>query len=174
MSNPEIKVYDNFLSAEKYHSISDPMLSPFFPWYFHDAIVYDTAEEVEDPRMFQFSHIFFDRVQMGDTFRLLQPFVEKMKPSSLIRVKANLQPNTETIRQNPFHIDYKHSGDYENAKTAIYYVNTNNGKTVFEDGTKVDSVANRLVVFNPRLKHAGTTCTDQKCRIVINFNYYVL
>ena len=35
-------------------------------------------------------------------------------------------------------------------------MNTNNGKTLFENGKEVDSVANRLVVFGNTLKHTGT------------------
>ena len=56
--------------------------------------------------------------------------------------------------------------------TAIFYINTNNGYTEFEDGTRVESVANRIVNFPANLKHRGTRCTDQKIRIVINFNYF--
>ena len=41
----------------------------------------------------------------------------------------------------------------------------------FEDGTKVPSVANTFVTFPSDIKHTGTTCTDQKFRSVINFNY---
>ena len=55
--------------------------------------------------------------------------------------------------------------------TAIYYVNTNNGYTYFEDGQKVESVENRLVIMPSNLPHAGATCTDELRRVVINFNY---
>ncbi len=57
-------------------------------------------------------------------------------------------------------------------KTSIFYVNTNNGYTKFEDGTIVESVANRMVIFPANIKHTGTTCSDEKRRVVINFNYY--
>ena len=50
-------------------------------------------------------------------------------------------------------------------------MNTNNGYTEFEDGTKVESVANRFVSFPEKMKHRGTSCTDKKTRIVININY---
>ena len=56
--------------------------------------------------------------------------------------------------------------------TSIFYVNTNNGYTEFEDGTKIESVANRMVTFPTNLKHRGTSCTDEKIRVVINFNYF--
>ena len=56
--------------------------------------------------------------------------------------------------------------------TAIYYLNTNNGFTKFENGDKVNSVANRIVIFDSNLKHTGTSCTDSYARLLINFNYF--
>jgi hypothetical protein len=50
-------------------------------------------------------------------------------------------------------------------------MNTCNGYTLFEDGTKVESVANRIVTFPNSMKHTGTTTTDSEYRMVINFNY---
>ena len=55
--------------------------------------------------------------------------------------------------------------------TSIFYMNTNNGYTEFEDGTKVESIANRIVSFPFNMEHTGTSCTDEQTRIVINFNY---
>ena len=57
-------------------------------------------------------------------------------------------------------------------QTAIYYVNSNDGYTLFEDGTKVESVGNRLVRFPTNIKHTGTTCTDANRRVLINFNWF--
>ena len=59
-----------------------------------------------------------------------------------------------------------------NITTAILYVNSNNGYTLFEDGTKVESVENRIVLFDSNLRHTGTTCTEEKVRIVVNFNFF--
>ena len=58
-----------------------------------------------------------------------------------------------------------------NQKTAIFYINTNNGYTLFKDGTKVDSVQNTMLIFDGSLDHCGVSCTDQKRRIVLNINY---
>ena len=44
-------------------------------------------------------------------------------------------------------------------------------ETIFEDGKKVESVANRMLTFPANMKHTGTSCTDEKTRVVINFNY---
>jgi hypothetical protein len=51
-------------------------------------------------------------------------------------------------------------------------MNTNNGYTEFEDGTRVESVANRFISFPVGMKHRGTSCTDKKTRVVINFNFH--
>ena len=68
----------------------------------------------------------------------------------------------KTVREHAEHIDYdaSHLG-------AIYSINTCNGYTRIGD-TKVDSVANRIVFFDPSQKHASTTCTDQRRRLNIN------
>ena len=50
-------------------------------------------------------------------------------------------------------------------------MNTNDGYTIFDNGTMINSVKNRLITFPAKMKHAGTSCTDQKRRVVINFNY---
>ena len=56
--------------------------------------------------------------------------------------------------------------------TSIFYVNTNDGYTKFKDGTKVKSIANRMLTFPANMKHCGTSCTNERRRIVINFNYF--
>ena len=54
---------------------------------------------------------------------------------------------------------------------AIYYVNNNNGYTMFDD-QKVESKENRLYFFDANTNHVGTNSTDCKNRMVINFNYF--
>ena len=57
-------------------------------------------------------------------------------------------------------------------KTAIYYVNTNNGYTKFKkNNKKIISEKNKLIIFDNDLEHTGSTCTDDRLRVVINFNY---
>ena len=110
----------------------------------------------------------------------------KADVQSIWRIKANLLTKTPNIIENEFHVDmgrvYKdgveidssggHKKLLKQSTTSIFYVNTNNGYTKFEDGTKIESVANRLVSFSSNMKHKGTSCTDEKIRVVINFNYF--
>ena len=62
---------------------------------------------------------------------------------------------------------------YPNILSAIYFVNSNNGYTYFktDELIQVENIKNRLVIFPNGLLHSGTTCTDAKARVVINFNY---
>ena len=65
------------------------------------------------------------------------------------------------------HVDYPfpHKG-------AIFYLNTNNGLTILEDKVEVESIENRLLLFDSSKQHKSTTCTDDKCRINVNFNFF--
>ena len=175
--NEQIKIIDNFLEKSDLQKILTTIESPFFPWYYYPFVDEHTKEELEDKRKFQFVHTFYasigNNINMSDTYEIIKPIVNKLNPSTLIRIKTNLLTKQSELMQNNFHTDFQHKKDYENMKTAIFYVNTNNGKTIFENGQTVDSVANRVVIFPANLKHTGTTCTDKKTRVVINFNYYV-
>ena len=47
--------------------------------------------------------------------------------------------------------------------------------TIADDGERANiglTCENRLIDFDSNMEHTGSTCTDQKCRIVININYY--
>ena len=63
------------------------------------------------------------------------------------------------------------SDGFDRCKTAVLYLNTNNGYTKFKTGEQVESVENRLVLFDGNVQHAGTTCTDKRYRAVFNLNF---
>ena len=81
--------------------------------------------------------------------------------------KANIILRRSKIIEHGFHNDVKFQ-----CRTGILYLNTNDGYTCFEDGSKIESVENRFVAFDSGLKHSGTTCTNERCRIVLNINYF--
>jgi hypothetical protein len=166
--NKQISVYDNFLDIQYYHSLFKTLYEESeFDWYLNRSIDHDT--DFLDCCKIQFTHHFFKETT-GPTdspfLHLIDPIIKKLKPKKISRIKANLLPYTENLRINTFHIDGNN-----HTKTAIYYINTNNGYTIFEDDTKINSLANRMIIFDSLLYHTGTTCTDDKCRIVINFNF---
>ena len=172
MINENIKIEDNFLKQEDFNKIQEIMMSPNFYWFFSDIIDYK-----EDVDKFQFCHVFFrNSVPTSNSIEIISPILKILNPMPLWRIKANLLTKTPNIVENEFHIDLPHlRNSPEKLKqwtTSIFYVNTNNGYTKFEDGTKVKSVANRMLTFPANMKHTGTSCTNEKIRIVINFNYF--
>ena len=162
----DITIYDDLLPDPDY--LLNSMLSPQFNWHFGRGVVYDSmCDELDN---YQFGNVMYQNMTpKSDEFGLVNGILNysQLKIAALIRVKANLNTRTHKIIKHGFHVDLPYP-----CTTAIYYVNTCNGFTEFEDGTVVESVANRFVTFPSSLKHTGTTCTDQKARMVINFNYF--
>ena len=164
------EVIDNYLDEEYFDSlvtfITDKEKKGNFimPWFFNSGITYHGA--VED-KLFYMTHMLYDgNVPMSPFYDKLIPLLEKLEAKSLIRVKANLYPNTEILHEHPMHSDYDffHSG-------AILSLNTCDGYTKLKDGTKIDSVANRLLLHDPITEHCGTSTTNVAARFNININY---
>ena len=176
--NERIEIEDNFLNQSEFHSIQEIMMGSAFPWFYSDGIVTSVDGK------FQFTHLFYqDSYQFcqhsgpqSENLKMLMPVINALPILTAWRIKANLLTRTPSIVENEFHVDLGNLKEQPKIlaqwTTSIFYINTNNGYTKFEDGTKVESVANRLVTFPANIKHTGTSCTDEKIRVVINFNYY--
>jgi len=162
----EHKIIDNALDKDLFKNISDMMYNTNFPWYYADSVAYKNKKEEH----FYFTHTFYKHQQpWSDNFNTLVPFLDSkiLDVKSMIRIKGNLYTKTNTIEHHGSHVDmpYEHKG-------AILYINDNDGLTILEDGTKIESKANRLLLFDASKPHNSTSCTDAKCRININLNYF--
>ena len=102
--------------------------------------------------------------------KIYQMFVPKFKElanfRTMIRIKINAYPYTNVVKEHKKHIDF----NYENIG-AVFSLNTCDGYTKFSDGTKVESVANRIVFFDASKYHQSTTTSNAKLRYNINFNF---
>ena len=136
-----VKVIDNLLPDEEYRKIVSIIFRHDFPWYF--GPIYDDRYQLIDGRdspnfaakqkyNFQFCHILhFNSVAspyFGDIFG---PIGNEINAESIVSVKINLNPLTDTIVEHTFHTD----NPFKNCKTAVYYINTCDGYTAFEDGS---------------------------------------
>ena len=174
------KIYDNFLDEQDFLNLKSIMLSGNFPWHYNERTSGDYMENqtfYRDDKSsakssdYQFTHIFYSNYQVNSPFfYLVSPLIQKINPSSIMRIKANLTNKTDRSMVYGFHVDQPDAPS--NLKSAVYYVNTTNGPTLFEDGTEIESVENRLVIFDTNLVHSAVSQTDEKARIVINFNFY--
>ena len=102
--------------------------------------------------------------------KIYEMFVPKFKQfanfKTMIRIKINAYPYTNTVKEHEEHIDF----DYEHIG-AVFSLNSCDGYTKLADGTKVESVANRIVFFDASKKHQSTTTSNAKLRYNINFNF---
>lgn len=161
------EVIDNFLSEEDYLNIKLMMLYDWrkFPWFYTPNV----ADKNDNVNMsVYFVHTFQEKEYdlLSPYLKNLQPILSRLDIQDLWRVKGNLYPNQNIFSEHSLHQDYQ-----QPHQAAIYYINTNNGYTKLDDGTKIDSIANRLLLFDGSKSHCSTNCTNERVRMNINFNY---
>jgi len=157
-----MKITKNFLNTTAFKNIEKMFFSypNYFPWYL------GPGKSFPGDGCLQFVHLFFDKEKINsDHFKTLEPILERLKPKTLIRIKANLLGKTPTVTEHAYHTDFR------DCETAIFYINSNNGYTKFKNGKIIKSEKNKLIQFNSNIEHGGSTCTDTNTRIVINFNF---
>ena len=159
-----VKVVDDILSKEEFKKLTDVMLGSEFPWYFLPNKVHSGDGN------FQMCHNFvLSGKPVSQFLTILDPFIKKLNMKKVIRIKAN-----KTFKIIEYKVRDAHRckrKDDEKFKTAVFYCNTNNGSTLFENGERVSSKENRAVIFDGKTLHCGVDCTDSLRRVVINFNY---
>ena len=157
-----MQVIDNFLSEDEFKNLRSYISSTSFPWYFGKIVSGNKSIAA------QFVHTFYVNDTPTSTWPNVEFFRLRLNMASLVRIKVNLNPRTETVQ---VHKDAFHT-DYPDITTAVYYLNTCDGYTLFEDGTKVNSVENRILIFDSNMRHTGTSCTNESGRFVMNINYF--
>tara|TARA_Y100000361_G_scaffold108210_1_gene98039 strand:- start:48 stop:623 length:576 start_codon:yes stop_codon:yes gene_type:complete len=173
----QVDIIDNFLNKEDFEKIRNKICSKEMEWIFssHTTSIND-SNKLNDflfSNLIQSSLAFFENVCFNkptvneELYFLLAPLIIKLRAKFLIRIKANLTTATDKPIRSDWHIDHEYEGT-----TAIYYLNTNNGYTVFRDfPQRIPSRENRVLIFPTSLYHAGISQTDTKARYLINFNY---
>ena len=181
MDNKSVSVYDNYLDPRDFKKIQSIMMDDSdFPWYWSEHTMRNQFQSDGTllENNYQYVHIFMNKITLFENrlskyITILQPLIELIGAVAWIRIKANANPRTEKIVISGFHQDVTERRLLEcEPTTAIFYLNTNDGYTIFEeDGTKVNSVANRICFFPHWMYHSGTTCTNANRRIALNLNF---
>ena len=197
----EYEIIDNAFDPEVFKDISDWVLSNTFPWFHQSMVAYpDEVENGNEPHItmwkftsdemsqedidlinkpltpiqerynFTETHIVYDNNEIltsRETWSKVQWVLTRINSKSLIRMKVNSYPRTEELVHHKDHFDlpYAHKG-------GILYFNANDGVTVLEDGTEVESVPNRILLFDSSKPHHSTTTTNANRRVNLNFNYF--
>ena len=127
-----MKIEDDFLEQTAFDELQTLIKSNDFAWSYSDGIDYG-----KELNKFQFIHIFHTGFAPNSPFyEKLTPIFKKIQALSFIRIKANLRTRTSKIEPSEFHIDMQLVISEEKLKqwwTSIFYLNTNNGYTEFED-----------------------------------------
>lgn len=164
-----IEVIDNFLEEDIFNKIQSSFFGSELPWYYYNFKVDELESNGNVLYQSQMVHLFYNENMPSQFLPLVSPIINLLDVASLIKVKANLTTAWGSIERFSSHID----NSYKNAKTAVFYLNDNDGYTEFTDlKERVNSVANRIVIFPSGTNHLGTTHTNSKSRIVLNINFF--
>ena len=176
-----IKIIDNFLDKIIFKRLQDFLLGNNCPWFLNKSKIDPSLKsnspikgyESNDPH--QFTHAFLRRehhTTWSNWTENIASLLDKINPRVWIRIKSNLSSIHSEHLVGGWHCD-QHVNDvaWKDTTTSIFYINTNNGYTLFENGKKVSCLENRLAIFPNNMMHTGVSQTDTKVKVTLNLNY---
>ena len=175
-----IKIIDNFLDKELNKQLYNLLIDDKFNWHIAKEMVkgddnsnwffYHTG--IEDQKICTKSNIF------NSVFHPVLSAIEKHRHFPYDYLKNNDRfPRAWRAKINCYtkNKDFKfsnwHTDNIKNHLVAIYYINSNNGFTELKDKGKIESKANRLVLFSGDIEHRAVGHTDTNVRLNMNINY---
>jgi len=162
-------VYDNFLKADEFGMLKG-YLGPdgAFPWKLGSRI---NNNDQRNNDMYFATNIYHAYSGWSDHLdtKIFEAISSKLHIEALFRIKANMYfpSTTGKVVQHAPHVDadFHHQG-------ALFFLTTCNAPTTMADGTAIESVENRLLLFDPVTNHSSSSPTDTPFRQTINFNYF--
>ena len=186
-----INLHDDYLTKVEFGQLREEVFFGGIPWYYNEQKVKEVEED--DFNNYQFTHVFYEMnsdariFTRSEKFPLMLPILSRLSIIGIYRIKANLEPlkvgldiwideskkvSNEVSGVDRYYSQFHTDNDCDSMTTAIFYMNTCDGYTEFEDGTKVECRANRFITFPSSLKHRGVSQLDSRFKCVINFNYF--
>ena len=186
-----INLHEDYLSKVEFGQLREQVFFGGIPWYYNEHKV--QAVEEDDFNNYQFTHVFYEINSQkrlwtrSEKFPLMLPILSRLSLIGIYRIKANLEPlkvgldvwhGEKGIVSNVvsdvdrYYSQFHTDNDSDSMTTGILYMNTCDGYTEFEDGSKVECRANRFITFPSSLKHRGVSQLDARFKCVINFNYF--
>ena len=161
-----MKITDDTLDKEYFSMLQGVVMGHNFPWEYQARVANPWENNNEH---FYFVHRLYERFSPVSSF--MEPLddylIKVLNVKSIIRARVLLYPNQGKFIEHDPHIDFEYSHN-----AALLYFNDNDGFTKMEDGTKIESVANRNVIFDGSTSHNSTNCTTEKARFVLAVNYF--
>lgn len=168
-----IEIIDNFLNDTHFNIIKDFVEHKDLNWE-KGKILPENLLLCSEEENYQEGYILYcDGEYDAAELNIIIPILKKLEAGVLLKAKINKTTPRKTNILVGWHTDMpeNHWAIKKNPKTAIFYINTNDGSTIIGDQT-VNCVENRIVVFDSNLKHTGVTCSSSENKILININYY--
>jgi len=159
----DYEVKDNYFEPSYFLDMQRTFMSPKIPWSFEAKT--NNNHPVDDNEFYFHSLVYMTEPCLME-YEMFLPLWNLFQIRSLMRIKANCYPSKENRVVHSPHVDqdFSHKG-------AIISINSCDGYTILEDGTKIESVANRVLFFDPGRSHSSTNCTNAKARFNINVNW---
>ena len=153
------QVHDDWMPIDEFNKLTDFILGWNFPWFHQKNVSLPNTNEDDVTYNHYFTHNLVSTEVGNDGISYLHEpiwkYFQKGFPNiNIIRMKVNCFPATSQVYEHLTHTDY----DYPH-KGALLCLNTCNGYTKMEDGTKIESVANRMIFFDTSKPHSSTTCS---------------
>lgn len=159
MENNQYQIIDNLLEKEDFESLCSTILDKNFLWSINNSQESDTL-------FLELLH-YTNHQPLSEFYNEVVPIMRKVQMLGLVEVKSNLYFG------NTYTQSFKKEKQYDfSVGTAIYYINSNDGYTMLEDGSKIESKENRILLFENSNWYYETNCTDNSCRVNITFNYF--
>jgi hypothetical protein len=181
-----MNIKENILSYSVFKNIQAKVFDDAVPWYYTD-----TTALIEENNLLMdnsFNHMVFrdgrptSPLFDGIVFAFLDCLDKtNQQLKEILRIKIGLITATENTFVHKPHIDF----DLPH-QTALLYLNSTDGDTIFYKeklGDNIDNVLtitdrvtpeeNKFVYFDGLTYHSSSTPTNSKRRVVINFNYTI-
>jgi hypothetical protein len=160
------QIIDEFLPKDEFYKLKNIIYGPNFPWFFQPSV---EEPGVSDNNYCYYVHLLLnDGIQNSLIFNDIWDILKGRFDWKIIgRIKCNSYPSSSILLEHKNHVDapWEHKG-------LILSMNTCDGATVLEDGTRIESIENRALFFDPSKPHHSTNCTNDKARVNININYF--
>ena len=173
----DIRVKDDFLTERDFIFLNEIFFhenTTWTPtWHIADPLEVSREDNYDDWFLAHIIYVNNEPVSSAykDVKEKLVAEIAKLEEGDfavLTRIKANFYPHTKTVNEHKHH---KYDSFARRWRGAVYCLNTCDGYTGFSDGTKVDSVANRLILFDATQDHFSTSTSNAQARLNININY---
>ena len=155
-----MQIHQNFLKHGTFQELKREIITPDFTWHY----AMSPGEPEQYCRILYWDHQFNCD---GKLMRILRTITNQLGAIAILKIKVN-----STSRNSPeqmWHCDWNLKTP---SKTCIIYLNTNNGRTEFQEHDNVDSVENTAVIFDTNTQHRGVPQSDTDRRLVMNISYF--